>query len=253
MRDRVARIVGMALVVLAGALVVGLAWVDTPPRAGTLVSRTSDVALGRRLFVNGCASCHGMSATGVQGRGPSLVGVGAQAADFYLSTGRMPLTAPGLPPRRAHPAYPPGQIRALVSYIASLGGPPVPHADPVAGSLSHGRTVFADACAGCHQITGTGGVVPGASVPPLDSATPTQIAEAIRIGPYLMPRFSESQLDQHDIDSIARYVVEVRTNPRDAGGWSLGHLGPIPEGMVAWFLGIGGLLVVARLIGERST
>src|SRR4051794_2816063 len=252
MRERAALLGGTAICLVTGALLIGLAWLGRPAHAGTLVAQSSDVSLGRRLFVDGCASCHGMSAGGVPGRGPSLVGVGAQAADFYLSTGRMPLAAPGMEPTRAHPAYPPGQVHALVSYIASLGGPPIPHADPSAGSLSHGRTVFADACAGCHQIGGTGGVVPGAVVPPLDRATPTQIAEAIRIGPYLMPRFSESRLDQHDIDSIARYVIESRTDPNDAGGWSLGHLGPIPEGMVAWFLAIGGLLLVARVIGERG-
>ena len=252
MRDRIRLVAGTAVIALAGALLVGLASLGGHGRMGALVAQTSDVALGRHLFVNGCATCHGMSATGVAGRGPSLIGVGAQAADFYLSTGRMPLAAPGMEPTRAHPAYGPGGIHALVSYIASLGGPPIPHADPSAGSLSHGRNVFADDCAGCHQIGGTGGVVPGAIVPPLDRATPTQIAEAIRIGPYLMPRFSSSQLDQHDIDSIARYVIESRTNPVDAGGWSLGHLGPIPEGMIAWFVAIGGLLLVARVIGERD-
>jgi len=249
MRDRLGFVAGMAICVLAGALLIGLASLGGHSRMGPLVAQASDAALGRQLFVNGCATCHGMSANGVAGRGPSLIGVGAQAADFYLSTGRMPLAAPGMQPTRAHPAYSAGQIHALVTYIASLGGPPIPYADPAAGSLSHGRTVFADACAGCHQ---TGGVVPGGIVPPLDRATPTQIAEAIRIGPYLMPRFSSSQLDQHDIDSIARYVIEARTNPVDAGGWSLGHLGPIPEGMVAWFVAIGGLLLVARVIGERG-
>jgi ubiquinol-cytochrome c reductase cytochrome c subunit len=252
MRDRLGVVAGTAICLLVGTLLIGLASFQGRSRVVPMAAESSDVALGRHLFVNGCATCHGMSADGVTGRGPSLIGVGAQAADFYLSTGRMPLSAPGMQPTRAHPAYPLGQIHALVDYIASLGGPPIPHADPSAGSLSHGRTVFADACAGCHQIGGTGGVVPGAIVPPLDRATPTQIAEAIRIGPYLMPRFSSSQLDQHDIDSIARYVIEARTDPGDAGGWSLGHLGPIPEGMVAWFVAIGGLLLVARVIGERG-
>ena len=193
-----------------------------------------------------------MTAQGVSQRGPSLVGVGAQAADFYLSTGRMPLNAPGEEPHRGHPAYAPAQIRDLVAYIQSLGGPPIPSVDPAQGSLSHGRELFAAYCAGCHQIGGTGGVVPGASVPSLDTATPTQIAEAIRIGPFVMPRFNDAALDQHDIDSITRYVLAVRSHPDDRGGWSLGHLGPIPEGMVAWLIGIAALLAVARVVGERE-
>jgi ubiquinol-cytochrome c reductase cytochrome c subunit len=252
MGSRLLQLLGVGLTGVAGLLIIGLAWVDQPSSGSTLVSSPSQVTLGRRLFVAGCSSCHGMSATGISGRGPSLIGAGAQAADFYLSTGRMPLSAPGQVPHRSHPAYPPDQIDALVAYIGSLGGPPIPGADPSAGSLSRGSRLFAATCAGCHQITGTGGVVPGGSVPALSDATPTQIAEAIRIGPYLMPRFNADALNQQDVNSIARYVLDSPSHPLDAGGWSLGHLGPIPEGMVAWFVAIGALLAVARLIGERS-
>lgn len=251
MRDRLGVVAGTAICLLVGTLLIGLASFQGRSRVVPMAAESSDVALGRHLFVNGCATCHGMSADGVTGRGPSLIGVGAQAADFYLSTGRMPLSAPGMQPTRAHPAYPPGQIHALVDYIASLGGPPIPHADPSAGSLSHGRTVFADACAGCHQIGGTGGVVPGAIVPPLDRATPTQIAEAIRIGPYLMPKFTERQLSDRNVDSIIAYL-QVAKNPDDRGGWGIGHLGPIPEGLVAWLLAGAALVGVAMVIGARA-
>src|SRR6478752_296025 len=231
MRSVLTRAAGVALCAVAAFLIVGLGYVDGGSHSAH-ASAGGDAASGRQLFVAGCASCHGMSAEGVPQRGPSLVGVGAQAAD------------------RGHPAYAPAQIRDLVAYIQSLGGPAIPSVDPAQGSLSHGRQLFASNCAGCHQIGGTGGVVPGASVPSLDLATPTQIAEAIRIGPFVMPRFNDAALDQHDIDSITRYVLAVRSHPDDRGGWSLGHLGPIPEGMVAWLIGIGALLVVARAVGE---
>jgi ubiquinol-cytochrome c reductase cytochrome c subunit len=251
MRSLPARLAGAVLCLVAGLLIVGLGWLGGDSHAA-VASTGGDAGRGRQLFVAGCASCHGMAAGGVTQRGPSLVGVGAQAADFYLSTGRMPLNAPGEEPHRGHPAYAPAQIRDLVAYIQSLGGPAVPSVDPARGSLSHGRDLFAASCAGCHQISATGGVVPGASVPSLDSATPTQIAEAIRIGPFVMPRFDDAALDQHDIDSITRYVLAVRSHPDDRGGWSLGHLGPIPEGMVAWLIGIIALLAVARVVGERE-
>ena len=71
-----------------------LALVVAQPAAADSVSR------GRALFVEGCSSCHGFDARGVAGQGPSLVGAGAAAADFYLSTGRMPLDAPGRQPLR---------------------------------------------------------------------------------------------------------------------------------------------------------
>jgi quinol---cytochrome-c reductase cytochrome c subunit len=205
---------------------------------------------GRALFEEGCATCHGDDARGIHATAPTLHGVGAQAADFYLSTGRMPLADPGDQPVRTKPAYTPGRRRALIAYIGSLGGPPVPDVTPERGSLSEGQELFTSHCAGCHQIVAKGGVVPDAVAPPLQEATAVQIAEAVRIGPYVMPRFPESQIDRHQLDSIVRYVLSTRTPP-DRGGWGIGNLGPIPEGMVAWLLAGAVLLIVARLLGER--
>ena len=207
---------------------------------------------GRQLFVDGCASCHGFDARGVPGVGPDLHGAGAAAADFYLSTGRMPLdVATGEQPLRGRPAYPPDEIRALVRYVGSLGGPKIPQVQPKRGDLSEGQHAFASYCAGCHQILGQGGVVTGAVPPALTETSPTQLAEAVRVGPYLMPAFDERQIDRRTLDSIALYVQEVVQDPPDRGGWPIGHIGPIPEGMVAWLLAGGVLLLVARVIGER--
>jgi ubiquinol-cytochrome c reductase cytochrome c subunit len=177
--------------------------------------------------------------------------VGARAADFYLSTGRMPLDDPHDQPLRRDPAFDRQKIDALVAYVASLGGPPVARADPALGSISEGFDVFADRCAGCHQIVGQGGMVTGARVPSLKHATSTQIAEAVRIGPYLMPKFSETRLNQRQLDSVVRYIQYARA-PDDRGGWGIGHIGPIPEGMVAWFLGLLSLILAIRAIGERN-
>jgi quinol---cytochrome-c reductase cytochrome c subunit len=234
---------------LARCLTVAAALVAS---AGAAPAAASDVTEGQLLFQQRCSTCHGMDARGVDRRGPSLVGVGEQAADFYLRTGRMPLAEPGDEPVRAAPAYSARDIDRMVAYIASLGGPAIPQVDVDAGSLTEGRQLFAVQCAGCHHITGSGGVVTGGSVPALDSATPTQIAEAIRIGPYLMPRFGPGQIDQHGVDSIARYIVETTDRPDDAGGLPLGHLGPIPEGAVAWLVAMGALVLVARLTGSRD-
>src|SRR5438105_8683555 len=139
----------LALVVLAAA---------APARAGP-------VEEGHNLYENACATCHGgtgggitsfgppHSANGIRGMGPSLVGVGAQAADFYLRTGYMPLRDPASQPRRLKPSYSDAQIRALVAYIASLGpGPPIPRPHPERGSLSEGMELFTQSCAGCHQV-----------------------------------------------------------------------------------------------------
>jgi ubiquinol-cytochrome c reductase cytochrome c subunit len=248
-RERLARIAGLALCASAVVLILALGWADGRSRASSV--SLDRIAAGEELYLESCSSCHGDNLEGVTDRGPKLEGVGEQAADFYLSTGRMPLKAPGLEPVRSDPAFTTSQIDDLVAYIGSFGGPGIPQVDASGASLTEGLRLYADRCAGCHQITGSGGVVPGAVAPLLDDATPTQIAEAIRIGPYVMPEWGESQLSDAEVASIVHYVESAKS-PEDPGGWAIGHLGPIPEGMVAWFIGLGALLLVARVIGERS-
>jgi len=65
-----------------------------------------------------------------------------------------------------------------------------------------------------------------------------------------MPRFGSEDLNRADVDALAAYV-EYSKHPDNAGGWSIGRIGPVPEGMVAWLLAAVALLLVARIIGER--
>jgi quinol---cytochrome-c reductase cytochrome c subunit len=206
---------------------------------------------GRALYLEGCASCHGDDARGRPGQAPSLLRAGAQAADFYLGTGRMPLADPHDEPVRSPPAYTAQERHALTKYIGSLGGPEIPTVDPAQGDLSDGQALFTSHCAGCHQAVAQGGVVPGAVAPSLQRATPTQIAEAVRVGPNLMPAFPPRDIDQRQLDSITRYVLSTR-HPSNRGGWAIGNLGPIPEGMIAWLLAGSVLLIMLRLLGERT-
>jgi ubiquinol-cytochrome c reductase cytochrome c subunit len=210
---------------------------------------------GGALFAADCSSCHGLDARGVAGRGPSLRGAGAAAVDFYLSTGRMPLAHSGIEPPRSQPRYDARGRSDIATYLRSLdaSGPAIPVVDVADGDVALGRELFASACSGCHQIAGKGGIDPEVTAPPLDDATPAQIAEAVRVGPYLMPRFGPRTLDRHDVDSIARYVTSYGRHPTNRGGWGIGNIGPIPEGLVAWLLAAGSLVLVARVIGTRST
>ena len=206
---------------------------------------------GKSLYGRYCVGCHGAGGAGRTGIAPSLRGVGPLAADFYLRTGYMPLRHLGVQPRRTRVPFTEHQLRALIAYVASLGsGPPVPKPRPERGSLSEGLHLFTDHCAGCHQVVAEGGYVTGAVPPPLEGDTATQIAEAVRIGPYLMPRFSEKQISNAQLDSIVRYVTYAK-HPDDRGGWALGHIGPVPEGLVAWFLGAAVLVAVCMSIGTR--
>ncbi len=148
------------------------------------------------------------------------------------------------------PAYSRAQINALIAFIGSFGGPAASTVDPAKGDLAVGFHEFTLNCAGCHQIVARGGITVNAQAPDLEEATPQQVAEAVRMGPYLMPHFDAKQIDQHQLDSIVRYVLWTR-RPDNAGGWGIYNIGPIPEGMVAWFIGLLALVIVARLIGER--
>jgi ubiquinol-cytochrome c reductase cytochrome c subunit len=229
----------------AGGALVALAFCAGAQAAG-------DPQRGRELFVTGCQTCHGVDARGMPGRGPSLHGAGAAAADFYLSTGRMPLDDPDAQPDRTEPPFNRGAIDDLVAYVGSLGGPPIPRVDLSRTSLSEGQRLFTENCAACHQVVARGGVMSGAYVPTLLKATPRQIFEAARIGPYVMPKFNERQLSDRELASIARYV-EYSKNPENPGGWELFDIGPVPEGMVTWLIGLFALVLVIRVLGKRDT
>jgi ubiquinol-cytochrome c reductase cytochrome c subunit len=193
-----------------------------------------------------------MDLRGIRSRGPALRGVGPGPVDFFLSTGGMPLRNPYVEPDiPQEPAFTPAKIRSIVAYVASFGGPPAPTADPSKGDLGTGYDQFTTNCAGCHQIVARGGMLVGAWIPNLLHVNAQQIAEAVRMGPYVMPRFDYKLIDQHQLDSIARYVLYAQ-HPADLGGWGIYNIGPIPEGIAAWFLALVALLIVARLIGERN-
>jgi ubiquinol-cytochrome c reductase cytochrome c subunit len=241
------------MAIVLGALMIGGAACVWSTR--DVSAQSPLIARGAALYAQSCSDCHGADLRGVRGRGSSLRGVGTAATDFYLSTGRMPLARPGIEPMRADPVFGERDIQALIAYVAQRGGgggPAIPVVDPARGSVAEGRRLYTDSCSGCHQIMGQGGIAPGLVAPPLTDATPRQIGEAIRVGPYLMPRFSPRQLDDPRVDSIARYITEITQKPPDRGGWGIGNIGPIPEGLVAFLLAGGVLLLVARLIGERN-
>ena len=86
--------------------------------------------------------------------------------------------------------------------------------------------------------------------PALVEATPRQVAEAVRIGPYVMPEFSEHSISNRQLDSIIRYV-EFTDHASRPGGWGLGFLGPVPEGLATWFLAIPLLIGLCLVLGRR--
>jgi ubiquinol-cytochrome c reductase cytochrome c subunit len=66
-----------------------------------------------------------------------------------------------------------------------------------------------------------------------------------------MPSFGEESLADEDVAAVAAYVRELQ-DPEDRGGHPLFRLGPLPEGAVAWIVGIGALLLFVGWAGERE-
>src|SRR5712691_2003616 len=208
------------------------------------------IADGQSLFNKNCSSCHGLEAQGVSNIAPGLIGVGAAAVDFQVSTGRMPAKGPAAENSRKPVALNTSQTHAIAAYIASLaGGPPIPAAAQVStagADVGVGQLLFIANCAQCHNFVGAGGALTyGKFAPAFTQATPTQTYEAILTGPEAMPVFNDTTITPQNERDIIAYVTEKRaeTNP---GGFSLGRIGPVTEGLVA-FLGLLFFMVLAAM------
>jgi ubiquinol-cytochrome c reductase cytochrome c subunit len=212
-------------------------------------------AAAQTLYVQHCSSCHGDDLRGVRDRGPSLQESGAAEAHFYLATGRMPLGDPRAQARRHEPFFDTDDIVLLTWYVAqrSTGGTPIPEVDEDAGDLSRGMRTYLVACAACHQAAGAGGALrEGTNAPGLGHATPLEIAEAVRVGPGAMPRFGEGSLSDEQLNDVVRYVRYLDEDLPHPGGFELTGIGPVVEGLIAFVVGLGAMLLFARWIGSRT-
>jgi ubiquinol-cytochrome c reductase cytochrome c subunit len=228
----------------------GMARAGTHQSVGAQPQQGSDI---QALYLKDCGICHGSDGRGTR-QGPTLVGSGAAAVDFQVSTGRMPLPSPGAPSVRRSPKYRPATIRALVAYVESItggGGIPIPDVNPRAGNVGRGGELFRQQCAACHAWSGEGGALTDREAPKTQAATPTQIAEAVRTGPTNMPRFGQAAISDDDLNSLVAYTLYL-DHPRDRGGQPLWHVGPLAEGGAAGLLGLGALLLACRWIGTRT-
>ena len=247
----------MVFVALA---IIGAVYAAFAPN-GQAESNTPDadlVAKGNALFLQGCSTCHGLSGQGSK-VAPSLIGVGAAAVDFQVGTGRMPLAVRGPEANKKPVRYSQDDIDALAAYVDSLGGgPSVPTADetnvsnPTDAELAEGGELFRTNCASCHNFVGKGGALAhGLYAPSLTNTTPKHIYEAMETGPSNMPVFGDKALTPEQKRIIITALVDLR-NQADPGGHALGRIGPVPEGLVGWLIGIGLCVIAAVWIGARA-
>ena len=252
-------LVGYAAVLLA-LVAVGMLYAAVAGVGGGSASASSpnpaldQVSAGKALFAVSCATCHGVAAQG-SSVAPSLVGAGAAAVSFQMSTGRMPLKEVGAEAPRKPPVYSQQQIYAIAAYVASLGGGPAIPTDQQVSTAGAdpglGQSLFNANCAQCHNYSGAGGALTyGKYAPPLTQATNRQIYEAMLTGPEAMPVFNDSTLSPSAKRDIIAYVTQTRAEA-NPGGFSLGRVGPTTEGLVAWLGGIGALVLAAMWITAK--
>ncbi len=217
-------------------------------------------ALGRSLFLENCASCHGTAANGVPANGtsgafPNLVGLGPATIDFWIESGRMPAADPrAVQANRRVPRLSHSQALAIAAWVNSLSPsyPDIPSPNLASANVSDGAALFALNCAACHTIEGDGdALAAGTFAPSLRNIPAYQVVEAIRTGPGNMPRFT-GNLSDFQVADIVKYVTTEIQHPQNPGGFGLGGLGPVAEGFVGLLLGVGLLALVGFWVGERQ-
>jgi ubiquinol-cytochrome c reductase cytochrome c subunit len=252
-----ARLVG-ALALVGGlytAFVPGVGQAEDTPKL-------SDQAVqGKALFDNSCIACHGRNAQGVQGRGPSLIGVGSAAVEFQVETGRMPASQQGAQIERKDPALTPEEAKKIGQYIQELGGGPqlpadidgmVDRARNTPGSLAKGGELFRVNCSSCHAFSANGGALSsGKYAPSMVNSTNRDMYGAMLTGPQNMPVFGDNELTPGQKAEIIAYVQNLKTD-RDPGGLGMGRYGPVPEMLVIFLVGIAGLVLATVWIAGKS-
>ena len=241
---------------LVGLVVAGLLYgvlTRTSAQAAPTTAQ-QDIANGQALFEATCSSCHGLDAQGTS-QAPSLIGAGAAAVYFQMSTGRMPAKEVGAENERKPTLFTEQEILDIAAYIQSLGGgPQIPtpaQVSTVGANTGLGSQLFSANCAQCHGFAGAGGALTyGKDAPALTQATPTQIYTAMLTGPEAMPVFSDGALPPQAKRDIIAYITQTRAegNP---GGLSLGRTGPITEGLVIFLGGMGFLVLIAMWLTAK--
>jgi ubiquinol-cytochrome c reductase cytochrome c subunit len=210
---------------------------------------------GQTFFDSSCITCHGRNAQGVPKKGPSLIGVGSAAVEFQVTTGRMPLTQQQNQADRKKPVFSDDQARDIGAYIEALGGgPQLPdgtdfHSN---GDIAAGGELFRVNCSSCHAFgMGGGALSSGKYAPSLGEATDRQIYAAMLTGPENMPVFGDNQLSPQEKQDIIAYVRN-QTDNQDPGGWGIGRLGPVSEGLVIFLVGMVFLIFTSLWIAGKS-
>lgn len=288
---------GYVVVILALALF-GVGYAALAPtadqaRAQTLAAEAPsaddvDIAQGKTIFDQTCASCHGLDGSGAA-TGPDLREVGPASVNFYVSTGRMPSMDPDNQMPRRDMVMSEQDLADLIAYYnaqirADGAGADIPDEVPGgapqradfddegayeealaayeseydayiegADDVDMGMKLYLTNCAHCHGWSGGGGALTdGRWAPEIHEATPREIYEAMVSGPGAMPMFSDGVITPDEKQELISYVKTLQAEP-DAGGiFALERVGQVAEGFISWTVGLALIIACAIWITAKQ-
>lgn len=189
---------------------------QAPGGSGEAAGQGDQLRLGGQVYALQCAVCHGTDGAGTTGAGPldgpPVNDVDVAYVDLTLRTGRMPLRVEevGILDDQLDDR----QREAVVAWMRREFDLPGEIPAVAGGSSARGQELYVRHCAACHGSTGRGGVsAGGTAVRAVRGVEAVAIAEAIRVGPFRMPRFDADVLDDEDVADIASYVAEMTARP----------------------------------------
>jgi ubiquinol-cytochrome c reductase cytochrome c subunit len=248
-----AALIGAGLLI-TGGIYAGASAAMAATEATTSANTQLTVDDGKKLFQANCATCHGLDLQGTA-EGPSLYGVGELAVEFQVATGRMPLQMQGPQAPQKPVQFTEPQIDAMARFVQSVAPGPSYPADRVLdaeGDVAHGAELFRVNCAMCHNVAGAGGALTeGKYAPALTNTSPLHIYAAMVTGPQNMPVFGDMNLSEDDKRDIISALV-FQQEAVSVGGFTLGSLGPVSEGLFIWIFGIGALVGATVWITAKS-
>lgn len=289
---------GYVVVILALALF-GVGYAALAPTADQAQAQTLaaeapsaedvDIAQGKTIFDQTCASCHGQDGAGTDLNGPDLREVGSAAVDFQVSTGRMPSMDPNNQMPRKPMVMSEEELANLIAYYDAQirtdnAGADVPYEVPGtapvradfddedsyeealseydaeydayiegADNVDMGGKLYLANCAHCHSWSGGGGALTdGRWAPEIHDSTPREIYEAMVSGPGAMPMFSDSVITPEEKQELISYVKTLQAEPNAGGIFDLERVGQVAEGFIGWTVGLSLIIACAIWITAKQ-
>ena len=104
-----------------------------------------------------------------------------------------------------------------------------------------------------HNASAAGGALTrGKFAPALAGVSEAHIYEAMATGPQNMPVFSDANISPEEKRDVIAFLKTIETQG-SPGGFSLGSLGPVSEGLLMWTLGLGLVIAFTIWLTQRSS